>query len=40
MAAVVGGHGGGKPAMAQGGGDDASAIDKALSVARETLGIG
>ena len=40
MAAVVGGRGGGKPAMAQGGGDDVAAIDKALTVARETLGIG
>ncbi len=38
MAEVVGGRGGGKADMAQGGGEDASAIDAALQVARDTLG--
>jgi alanyl-tRNA synthetase len=38
MAPLVGGRGGGKPAMAQGGGDDASGVDAALSAARELLG--
>ena len=40
IAPVLGGRGGGKPAMAQGGGEDASTIGDALRVARETLGIG
>ena len=40
IAPVLGGRGGGKPAMAQGGGEDASRIDEALGVARQTLGIG
>jgi alanyl-tRNA synthetase len=40
MASVVGGRGGGKPAMAQGGGDDASRVDDALAAARVLLGIG
>ena len=40
MAPVLGGRGGGKPAMAQGGGEDASGIDKALATAREILGVG
>jgi alanyl-tRNA synthetase len=39
MAPLVGGRGGGKPAMAQGGGEDASGIDNALARARELLGI-
>ncbi len=38
MAPLVGGRGGGKPAMAQGGGDDAAGIDVALSKARQMLG--
>ena len=38
MAPLVGGRGGGKPAMAQGGGDDASGIEAALNAARELLG--
>jgi alanyl-tRNA synthetase len=38
MAAAVDGRGGGKPDMAQGGGDNAAAIDDALQVARDTLG--
>ncbi len=40
MAAVVGGRGGGKPAMAQGGGENAEGIDEALAVARRLLGSG
>ncbi len=40
IAPVLGGRGGGKPAMAQGGGEDASRIDEALQLARQTLGIG
>jgi alanyl-tRNA synthetase len=40
MAPLVGGRGGGKPAMAQGGGEDASGIDSALVAARDLLGIG
>ncbi len=40
MAEVVGGRGGGKPSMAQGGGENVGAIDDALRVARDTLGIG
>jgi alanyl-tRNA synthetase len=38
MAPLVGGHGGGKPAMAQGGGDDASGVAAALAAARDLLG--
>ena len=38
MAAVLGGRGGGKPAMAQGGGDDSGRIGAALEKARELLG--
>ena len=38
MAPLVGGRGGGKPAMAQGGGDDASGVDAALQAARTLLG--
>ena len=38
MAPLVGGRGGGKPAMAQGGGDDASGVEAALAAARELLG--
>ncbi len=34
MAPHVGGRGGGKPAMAQGGGDDASGVEAALAAAR------
>lgn len=34
MAPHVGGHGGGKPAMAQGGGTDASGVEAALEAAR------
>uniref|UniRef100_UPI003565CA80 DHHA1 domain-containing protein n=1 Tax=Halopseudomonas sp. TaxID=2901191 RepID=UPI003565CA80 len=37
-AAVVGGKGGGRPDMAQGGGTDPAAIDKALSEAVDWLG--
>jgi alanyl-tRNA synthetase len=33
----VGGRGGGKAAMAQGGGDDASGLDAALEAARGIL---
>jgi len=40
LAPAVGGRGGGKPAMAQGGGEDASGIDSALAIARQTLGVG
>ena len=40
MSAVVGGRGGGKPSMAQGGGEDVSAIDEALRVARAALNAG
>jgi alanyl-tRNA synthetase len=39
MAPLLGGRGGGKPAMAQGGGEDASGIDDALRTARVTLGL-
>ena len=39
MAAAVDGRGGGKADMAQGGGDNAGAIDAALQVARDTLGV-
>ncbi len=37
IAPVLGGRGGGKPAMAQGGGEDAARIEEALALARETL---
>jgi len=40
IAPLLGGRGGGKPAMAQGGGEDASGVDGALALARETLGVG
>lgn len=40
MAEVLGGRGGGKPGMAQGGGEDASRVDAALAAARGALGIG
>jgi alanyl-tRNA synthetase len=40
IAPALGGRGGGKPAMAQGGGEDAAGIDDALRIARETLGVG
>lgn len=39
VAGLVGGRGGGKPAMAQAGGSDASGIDAALDAARSALGI-
>ena len=39
IAGLVGGRGGGKPAMAQAGGSDASGIDAALDAARAALGI-
>ena len=39
IAALVGGRGGGKPAMAQAGGSDPSGIDAALDAARAALGI-
>ena len=39
ISALVGGRGGGKPAMAQAGGSDASGIDAALDAARAALGI-
>ena len=39
MAVAVGGRGGGKADMAQGGGDNADAIDSALQVARDLLGV-
>jgi alanyl-tRNA synthetase len=38
MAPLVGGRGGGKPAMAQGGGENASGIEAALAAARDLLG--
>jgi len=40
MALSVDGRGGGKPGMAQGGGENAAGLDTALSAARESLGIG
>jgi alanyl-tRNA synthetase len=40
MAPLVGGRGGGRPAMAQAGGSDASGIEAALAAARSTLGVG
>jgi alanyl-tRNA synthetase len=39
MAPLLGGRGGGKPAMAQGGGEDAAGIDDAVQAARATLGL-
>ncbi len=39
MAAAVGGRGGGTPAMAQGGGEDAERIAEAIAAARGLLGI-
>ncbi len=39
IAPVLAGRGGGKPAMAQGGGEDATRIDEALGTARGLLGI-
>ena len=38
VAALVGGRGGGKPTMAQAGGNDVSGIDAALDAARKMLG--
>jgi alanyl-tRNA synthetase len=38
MAPLVGGRGGGKPTMAQGGGDDAGGVEAALAAARSVLG--
>jgi len=38
MAPLVGGRGGGKPGMAQGGGDDAGGVEAALAAARSVLG--
>jgi len=40
IAPAVKGGGGGKPEMAQAGGKDASGIDEALRLARETFGVG
>ena len=40
IAPTLGGRGGGKPAMAQGGGEDPSGIESAFQIARETLGVG
>ena len=40
IAPLVGGRGGGKPAMAQAGGSDAAGIEAALAAARTRLGIG
>ncbi len=37
VAKVCGGGGGGKPALAQAGGKDASKVDSALELARKTL---
>lgn len=37
IAALLGGRGGGKPSMAQGGAEDASKIDEALASAKDTL---
>lgn len=38
MAQMLGGRGGGRPNMAQGGGDDAGAVENALAAARSALG--
>jgi len=38
IAPLLGGRGGGRPAMAQGGGDDPQGIDEALGAARRLLG--
>jgi len=38
MAPLVGGRGGGKPGMAQGGGDNADGVEAALAAARSVLG--
>jgi len=38
MAPLVGGRGGGKPGMAQGGGDNAGGVEAALAAARSVLG--
>ena len=40
IAATLGGRGGGKANMAQGGGEDASRIGEALALARQALGVG
>jgi alanyl-tRNA synthetase len=40
IAGVLGGRGGGKPNMAQGGAEDASRIEEALAAARRVLGVG
>jgi alanyl-tRNA synthetase len=40
VAEVLGGRGGGRPSMAQGGGENAESIDEALAAARQTLGVG
>ena len=40
IAGVLGGRGGGKPSMAQGGGEDAARIAEALDAARRALGVG
>jgi alanyl-tRNA synthetase len=39
IAGAIGGRGGGKPTMAQGGAEDASRIDEAMSCARGALGL-
>jgi alanyl-tRNA synthetase len=38
IAAQIGGHGGGKPSMAQAGGPDAAGVDAALGAAKQLLG--
>jgi alanyl-tRNA synthetase len=40
IAPLLGGRGGGKPAMAQGGGEEAAGVDESLGAARSMLGIG
>jgi alanyl-tRNA synthetase len=40
IAPIVGGRGGGRPSMAQAGGDDPSKIDEALAAARDVLATG